>query len=114
MFAPHVMILARTCIKNVRSVCVAAGAHDPPRAPVDKLQLIARDVCASMVMGAVETRQNLIWPADIEPVVGEQASLGILINASDAYHCPSINRRAAVKPPSPIAKVLIAARMLGL
>lgn len=67
-----------------------------------------------MVMGAVETRQNLIWPADVEPVVGEPASLGILINASDAYHCPSINRRAAVKPPSPIAEVLIAARMLGL
>lgn len=56
-----------------------------------------------MVMGTVETRQNLIWHADVEPVVGEQASLGTLINASDAYHCPSINRRAAVKPPSPIA-----------
>lgn len=76
---------------------------DPPRAPADKPQLVPREVCASMVMGAVETRQNLIWHADVEHVVGEQASFGILINASDAYHCPSINRRAAVKPPSPIA-----------
>lgn len=60
---------------TVRLCSSVAGAHDPPRAPVDRLQLIPRDVCASMVMGAVETRQNLIWHADVEPVVGEQASL---------------------------------------